>query len=121
MTWANTGFSDTFPHLWRVSFLKAVFILLPFAFRLMAQTDKGLSRLIPATPLLKRNILLGLIMSVVMQSLMVLVTTGTKVGFADLDVIRTLWQNAFIKAYPVGLALALTATVRPWLLAMLRA
>ena len=112
MTWANTGFSEIFLPNWGISFLKAVFVLLPFAFLLMGLFDKLLSRIV-----------LGLIMAVIMQSLMAVITAGTEAGFGDMAVVRELWLNAFITAFPVGLALALvlTTTVRPWLLAMLRA
>ncbi len=76
-----------------------------------------------ASSALKRNLLLGLIMSMVMQSLKALLTDGTEAGFGDMSVVKALWNNAFITANPVGLTLALllTTTVRPWLLAMLGA
>ena len=123
MTWANTGFSEAFLPNWGISFLKAALVLLPLAFLLMGLFEKVLVRFMPTTSALKRNILLGVLMSVVMQSLMALITAGTEAGFGDMSVVKTLWKNAFITAYPVGLTLALllTTTVRPWLLAMLRA
>ncbi|MAB17852.1 MAG: hypothetical protein CMN07_12005 [Roseobacter sp.] len=123
MTWANTGFSEIFLPNWGISFLKAVFVLLPFAFLLMGLFDKLLSRIMPGLAPMKLRIVLGLIMAVIMQSLMAVITAGTEAGFGDMTVVRELWLNAFITAFPVGLALALvlTTTVRPWLLAMLRA
>lgn len=123
MTWANTGFSESFLPNWGISYLKAVFVLLPFAFLLMGIFDQLLSRLLPGLAPLRRRVLLGLIMAMIMQSLMALMTAGTQAGFGDMALVGQLWINAFITAFPVGLVLALTltTTVRPWLMAMLRA
>ncbi|WP_369927713.1 DUF2798 domain-containing protein [Leisingera sp. XS_AS12] len=123
MTWANTGFSGSFFPNWGISFVKALFVLLPFAFLLMGIFDKLLSRLLPKVRPFGRRVLLGLIMAVIMQSLMAVITAGTEAGFGDLAVVKVLWLKAFVTAFPVGLVLALvlTTTVRPWLLAMLRA
>lgn len=123
MTWANTGFSESFLPNWGISYLKAVFVLLPLAFFLMGLFGKLLSRLLPGLAPLKQRILLGFIMAMLMQSLMALMTAGTEAGFADMALVWQLWTNAFVTAFPVGLVLALTltTTVRPWLMTMLRA
>ena len=62
-------------------------------------------------------------MAVIMLSLMAVITAGTEAGFGDMAVVKGLWLNAFTTAFPFGLVLALvlTTTVRPWLLAILRA
>lgn len=122
MTWANTGFSDAFLPNWGISFLKALFVLLPFAFLLMGLFDRILMRLLPNQKQMARRIVLGLIMAVIMQSLMAAITAGTESAFGDFAVFKGLWLNAFVTAFPIGLTLALilTTSVRPWLMTMLR-
>lgn len=121
MTWANTGFSDPFLNDWLVSFLKAIFVLMPFAMVMMAILGKVIESLLPNTSQLAINILLGLLMSVLMQGLMGVISVGTTFGFADNGFVGY-WWNAFITAMPVGLpmAMVMTVVIRPRLMAILK-
>ncbi len=122
MTWANVGFGPTFLRDWGLSFAKALFVLMPLAMLLMAALGKLAERRFPDIAPLKRNIALGLVMSVIMQSLVAAISAGTAVGFADGDLFRQAWATAFTAAFPVGLALAmlLTTLIKPRLESYLR-
>jgi hypothetical protein len=97
-------------------------VLMPNAMILMALLGKLAERRFPEIAPLKRNIALGLVTSVIMQSLVAAISAGTVVGFADGDLFRQAWATAFVTAFPVGLALALllTTLIKPGLESFLR-
>lgn len=122
MTWANVGFSDAFVATWLKSFVTAMVVMMPVAGLLMVVFSKLVERFLPTLSTLRKSVLVGLSMSVVMQSIMAVITGYNAVGMGDMSVFRAAWGHAFITAFPVGLALALTLTtvVKPRLEAALK-
>ncbi|MEP2983704.1 MAG: DUF2798 domain-containing protein [Sulfitobacter sp.] len=122
MTWANVGFDQTFLHDWVLSFAKAFFVLMPIALLLMMFLGKLAERRLPGVSPVRRNIGLGLVMSVIMQSFVAAIAAGTAVGFSEGMVFRQAWTAAFVTAFPVGLAVALllTLVIKPRLESYLR-
>ena len=122
MTWANTGFGNAFLADWSVSFLKALFVLMPFALIVMGLLARVIEAALPKLSPLGQNIVLGVIMAFVMQSLMAVITAGTTAGFGDTQIFAGLWWNALVTSFPVGLVMALVMTtlIRPRLIAILR-
>lgn len=61
-------------------------------------------------------------MAFVMQSLMAVITAGTTAGFGDVQHFTSLWWNALVSSFPIGLAMALlmTTLIRPRLVFILR-
>ena len=122
MTWANTGFGGSFLADWGISFLKALFVLMPFALIVMGLLARVIEAALPSVSPLGQNIILGIIMALVMQSLMAVITAGTTAGFGDVQYFVSLWWNALVTSFPVGLAMALVMTtlIRPRLIVILR-
>ncbi|WP_146591444.1 DUF2798 domain-containing protein [Puniceibacterium confluentis] len=122
MTWANTGFGNAFLADWSVSFLKAVFVLMPFALIVMGLLARVIESALPRVSHLGQNLVLAIFMAFVMQSLMAGITAGTTAGFGDAQYFASLWWNALVTSFPVGLAmpLVMTTLIRPRLIAILR-
>lgn len=122
MTWANLGFSDAFLATWLKSFATAMVVMMPVAGLLMVAFGAVVERHFPGLSPLQQNVLVGLSMSVAMQSIMAVITGYNAVGLADMAAFRAAWVQAFAAAIPVGLALALlvTTVIKPRLQAALK-
>lgn len=122
MTWANLGFSDTFLSIWGVSFITTIVFLLPILGILMALFSKLVKRAFPKFSALRQNMIIGLLLSIVMQSIMAVITAANAVGFDNFALYGAAWLDAFITAIPVGLVLALilTTVIKPRLEAYLK-
>jgi len=66
--------------------------------------------------------IIGLLLSIVMQSIMAVITAANAVGFDNFALYGVAWLDAFITAIPVGLVLALilTTVIKPRLEAYLK-
>ena len=110
MTWANLGFSETFLASWGRSFLTAMLVMMPIAGLLMVAFTSTVNRLFPGLRVLLQNLLIGLAMSLVMQSIMAVITAANTVGFDNFGLYGASWSNAFLTALPVGIIFAVTLT-----------
>lgn len=119
MTWVNAGFTDDFINTWLQSFGTALLIMTPMAGLLMTIFDKLARSLLPRASTKMRNILAGLFMSVIMQSVMSLVTAATTVGFNDIGHFCTVWVSTLLSVFPIGfvLIMALATWIKPRILA----
>lgn len=115
MTYMNMGFSDSFYMQWLQAFLTAAFVMAPVGFTTMTLLTAWLKRLLPNASEAKRNLVIGLLMAVIMESLMAFTTTATTIGFADSSVFFNGWLSGFLAALPVGLVLmvVVSATIKP--------
>jgi len=113
MTYMNVGYSDTFLNDWLSSFL-AVATVMPVGFILMGLMTKLVEKLLPNTAEKKRNMLLGLVMACIMESIMSFATALNNIGFAS-DHFFAGWLNGFLAALPLGLIIVTTMsmTVKP--------
>lgn len=115
MTYMNTGFNESFYLQWLQAFLTAAFVMAPVGFTTMSLLTIGIKRLLPNASETKRNLVIGLLMAVIMESLMAFTTTATTLGFADSALFFTGWLSGFLAALPVGLVLmvVVSATIKP--------
>lgn len=115
MTYMNIGFSDGFFSRWLSSFALAALFMVPVAMGMITLLTKLITRLLPDKSEKARNLLIGLIMAVVMESVMAFMTAANNIGFADLSTFTSGWFNGFLAALPVGLTIivVMSMTVKP--------
>lgn len=115
MTLVNLGYGPLFIKNWLSSFALAVCILVPAGYLVMSIVNLLVERLFSALPPLKKNILAGVFMAIVMESIMAVSTAANTIGFTDLNVFFQAVFDGFITALPVGLVLSLvmTLTIKP--------
>ncbi|MGR5284361.1 DUF2798 domain-containing protein [Vibrio maritimus] len=115
MTYMNVGFGDTFIQQWLSSFALAATVMMPLGMGMMALMTKVVSRLLPEKGEHVRNLVTGLIMAVVMESLLAFITAANTVGFSDASDFTNGWFNGFIAALPIGLTImiVMSMTIKP--------
>ena len=115
MTYMNVGYTDTFFADWFSSFLKTVLVMMPFGLVMMTLVTKLIGKLMPQASEKKRNLVVGLNMAVIMESMMALTTTANNIGFDDIELFAQSWLQGFLAALPVGLALItlISMTIKP--------
>jgi len=120
MTYMNVGYSDTFFNDWLSSFLAAATVM-PIGFFLMGVMTKLVEKWLPNTAAKKRNILLGVMMACIMESIISFATALNNIGFAS-DLFFTGWLDGFLAALPLGLIIVTTIsmTVKPKIEAFLK-
>ncbi|WP_028022392.1 DUF2798 domain-containing protein [Enterovibrio calviensis] len=115
MTYINLGFTETFFTDWGSSFLLAAITVMPVGFLLMVLLTKLSHALLPNTRELKRNLLVGVSMALIMESGMAFTTAMNNVGFEGKGVFFDAWLDGVLAALPVALTLMLiiSTTVKP--------
>ena len=115
MTYMNLGYTETFFADWSSSFLLAATTVMPLGFLLMALLTKLSHALLPNTHDVKRNLLVGVSMALIMESGMAFTTAINNVGFEQQGVFYQAWLDAVLAALPVALTLMLiiSTTVKP--------
>ncbi|MCQ1058970.1 DUF2798 domain-containing protein [Photobacterium sp. DNB23_23_1] len=115
MTYMNVGFTDTFLIDWLTSFLKTVLVMMPVGMVMMTLVTKLVTKLMPNASEHKRNLVVGLNMAVIMESIMAFTTTANNIGFSDLNQFTHSWLQGFFAALPIGLTLItlISLTIKP--------
>jgi cation transport ATPase len=115
MTYMNIGLDQAFYSQWLQAFLTAALVMAPLGFGTMTLLTKAMEKVLPNASESKRNILIGLIMAVFMESMMALTTAATNIGFADSSALFEGWLSGFLAALPVGLGLMIlvSTTIKP--------
>ncbi|MCL1113789.1 MULTISPECIES: DUF2798 domain-containing protein [Shewanella] len=115
MTYINLGYSDTFFRDWFVSFLIAAVTVMPAGFILMAFLTHTIEKWLPNTSEKKRNIIVGLLMAITMESAMALSTAINNIGLSSQAALFSHWLDALLAALPLGLTLMVitSLTIKP--------
>ncbi|WP_299690360.1 DUF2798 domain-containing protein [uncultured Vibrio sp.] len=115
MTYMNVGFGEAFISRWLSSLALAVVIMMPIGTLAMALVTQIVTKALPNYGEKARNLIVGLIMAFVMESLMAFVTAANNIGFSDLSAFTSGWFNGFVAALPVGLTImiVMSMTVKP--------
>ena len=121
MTYMNVGYSDTFFHDWSRALL-AAFAIMPIGFLLMGLITKTISQMLPNTQAYKRNLITGILMACIMESMLAFSTAAKTIGFADQAAFLNGWLEGFLVALPVGLTLMviMSMTIKPKIEAFLK-
>ncbi|SON51994.1 DUF2798 domain-containing protein [Vibrio tapetis] len=114
MTYMNLGYTDSFAADWLGSFVSAVCVM-PFGFALMSLVTNQVNHLMPNTSEIRRNVITGLIMACLMESIMAFATATNNIGFSEPSAFLTGWLNGFLAALPLGMVLVITMslTIKP--------
>ncbi|WP_239502535.1 DUF2798 domain-containing protein [Vibrio astriarenae] len=115
MTYMNLGYSDSFFNSWMSAFVTTALVMMPIGVTLMTLITKLLGTLLPNIKESHRNIIVGLIMAVTMESIMAFTTTAKNLGFVDNPDFGNQWATSFFAALPVALTLMVTIsmTIKP--------
>ncbi|MEO9276119.1 DUF2798 domain-containing protein [Marinomonas sp. 5E14-1] len=107
MTYMNVGFRESFLIDWLSSFAIAVLVMAPAGLLFMTIISKSLQKLLPNVHNTVRQVLTGICMAFVMESVLAVSTTANLTGFTDIDAFIAAWQQAFLAALPFGLCIGL--------------
>ncbi|PTP70313.1 DUF2798 domain-containing protein [Vibrio splendidus] len=115
MTYMNVGFGEAFIGNWFSSLALAVVIMMPMGMVMMTLVTKLVDKVLPNYGEKARNLIVGLIMAFIMESIMALVTAANNIGFSDTSAFTCGWFNGFIAALPIGLTIMvlMSMTVKP--------
>ena len=121
MTYMNVGYSNTFFHDWSRALL-AAFAIMPIGFLLIGLITKTINQMLPNTQAYKRNLITGILMACIMESMLAFSTAAKTIGFADQAVFLNGWLQGFLVALPVGLTLMviMSMTIKPKVEAFLK-
>ena len=111
MTFANVGLSKTFIHDWLSSFVFALVVVMPSGFVLMMIINKLADTLFSAANKTQRNIIVGISMAFVMESIMSAVTAANNIGLTDISIFINAWFRGFIIALPLGLVISIVMAI----------
>jgi hypothetical protein len=119
MTWKNLGFSDGFMGAWLSSFALCVLCIAPIGGVIALVINRLVNLLFPRLSSVKRNIVFGLLMAALMESIMAVVTTVNLHGFMMLKEFVGFWVATFVSALPAGLVISvlMSLVIKPKLAA----
>ncbi|MGO2512072.1 DUF2798 domain-containing protein [Marinomonas polaris] len=119
MTWKNIGFTDGFMGAWLSSFALCVLCIAPIGGVIAFMINRLVNLVFPSLSSVKKNIVFGLIMAVLMESIMAVVTTMNLHGFMVLKDFIDFWLVTFVSALPAGLAISvlMSLVIKPKLAA----
>jgi len=114
MTYMNVGYSDTFMTNWRNALFTA-YAVMPIGFVLMGLFTKLINQLLPNTGVHTRNLIVGGLMALIMESLLAFSTAVNVIGFTNHSDLFTGWLEGFLAALPLGLTLMIitSMTIKP--------
>ncbi len=110
MTYQNIGFGELFLYQWIESTLLVATTMAPLGFLMIAVISKMVVLVLPKASEAKRNVIIGVTMALVVESIMALVTTLNNIGFPAISEFFTAWWSALIIALPLGLLISLIMT-----------
>ncbi|WP_201595535.1 DUF2798 domain-containing protein [Psychrobacter vallis] len=115
MTWNSVGFSDDFLAAWLSSFALCIVCIAPIGGVIAMLINKILRVLLPTISAVKMNIIFGLCMAVIMESIMAIVTTINLNDFADWNHFLYMWIASLLTALPIGIvfSIILSLIIKP--------
>ncbi|MEG3767340.1 DUF2798 domain-containing protein [Alteromonas sp. 14N.309.X.WAT.G.H12] len=111
MTYKNVGITETFMTDWFSSFGIAALVMVPTGYIMMTVVSKLIQISMPNSRKKHQQVVTGLTMAVIMESVMALSTTANTIGYADKNTFLLAWSQAFITALPFGLCMAIVMSV----------
>lgn len=119
MTWKNIGFTDGFIGAWLSSFALCVLCIAPIGGVIAFIINRLVNLIFPSLSSVKKNIVFGLVVAVMMESIMAVVTTINLHGFMLIKEFVDFWLATFVSALPAGLAISvlMSLVIKPKLAA----
>lgn len=115
MTWNNIGFGDGFLYAWLSSFALCVVCIAPIGGVIAMLINKILRALLPDISAVQMNVIFGLCMAVIMESIMAVVTTMNINDFSDWHHFFYMWMVSLLTALPIGIffSIILSLVIKP--------
>ncbi|MGR5269194.1 DUF2798 domain-containing protein [Vibrio astriarenae] len=115
MTYMNLGYSSTFFSEWGSAFITTALVMMPIGFALMTAMTTLANRYLAGVSENKRNLLVGITMAVIMESIMAFTTTVNNMGWVGNTDFTAQWGQSLLTALPIGLVLMMTIsmTIKP--------
>lgn len=115
MTWNNIGFGDGFLYAWLSSFALCVACIAPIGGVIAMLINKILRALLPDISAVQMNVIFGLCMAVIMESIMAVVTTMNINDFSDWHHFFYMWMVSLLTALPIGIffSIILSLVIKP--------
>lgn len=115
MTWNNLGFGDGFLRAWLSSFALCVVCIAPIGGVIAMLINKILRTLLPTISTVQMNVIFGLCMAVIMESIMAVVTTMNINDFSDWRHFVYMWMASLLTALPIGIffSIILSLVIKP--------
>lgn len=115
MTWKSTDFGPDFLTYWLKSFALCVACIAPIGGVIAMLINKALTVILPNASAVKMNIIFGLCMAVVMESIMAMITTINVDGFSDWNHFIYIWVASLLTALPIGImfSILLSLIIKP--------
>ncbi|REL27670.1 hypothetical protein DXX93_14645 [Thalassotalea euphylliae] len=111
MTWVNLMTFRGFFDAWSRAFLFALVSVLPIGGLMFLALYQLIRRVFSRWPDMLRNLLLGVVMTLILQSIMALTTTASIQNFNSVNQFFNLYLMSFLYALPVGLLFASVTAV----------
>lgn len=106
MTYTNVGIRESLWSDWLSSFGVAVLVM-PTGLLFMTLVTTFLQRIMPNASKALHQLITGLAIALLMESILAASTTANLLGFGNMAAFVGAWQHAFIAALPFGLFIAL--------------
>ena len=103
MTWRNVGFGEAFLFAWLSSFALCVLCIAPIGGVISYLVHKLINALVPRLHKIQQDIIFGLIMALIMESIMAIVTTLNLHGWMAVESFIDKWSATFVAALPMGI------------------
>ncbi|MEP7730553.1 DUF2798 domain-containing protein [Marinomonas primoryensis] len=111
MTWRNIGFADHFMGAWLSSFALCVLCIAPIGGILSYLVHHLVNAILPRLSSMQRNIVFGLIMAIIMESVMAVVTTINLYGFLERGAFLNSWTTTLMSALPAGIVFSILMSI----------
>lgn len=111
MTWRNVGFADQFMGLWLSSFALCVLCIAPIGGIISYLVHRFVNAVLPALSSMQQNIVFGLIMAIIMESIMAVVTTVNLHGFLERGAFLNSWTATLMSALPAGIVFSILMSI----------
>lgn len=105
MTWVNLTPTQHFSAAWLNAFTFAFLVMLPLGAVLFSLLNKLVERVFTTWSSLQKNLVHGVLMALIMESVMAIVTTITTYGHQLNHEFFSLFLNSLMYALPVGLTI----------------
>jgi len=107
MTWRNLGFADDFMMSWLSTFALCVLCIAPIGGVISYLVHRLVDGTLPNVSKLKQDLVFGLIMALIMESIMAVVTTINLHGWLAIEAFIKQWGVTFLAALPMGIVFSM--------------
>lgn len=115
MTWANLEADQAFLFAWLPSWAFSLLVMVPFGYVAMLGVSKVVAWMAASLTEFQQNLLTGLMMAVVMESIMAMAVAIRLAGFSAM--LPKFWLTALLAGLPIAVVFSvfMTITLKPWL------